>query len=58
MNATAVPERTASGHMHQNRPLHVEFSTKAAAKKGPIVFPKPTQDPKIPWYLGKPSAKY
>ena len=51
MKATAAPERTTKGQMHQNMPLHVEFSTNAAAKKGPIVFPSPTQEPNMPWYL-------
>ncbi len=51
MKATSVPARTASGARHQKRPLHVDVWTNAAARKGPIAFPPPTQDPKIPWYL-------
>lgn len=48
MKATMMPARTANGQIHQKSPRHVDLSTKAAARKGPIVFPIPTQDSKIP----------
>jgi len=46
--ATIPPARTARGTRHQKRALHVDFSTNAAAKKGPMVLPMPTQEPRIP----------
>ncbi len=46
--ATRTPAMAAMGQMHQKRPRHVEVCTKAAARNGPIAFPAPTQDPRIP----------
>lgn len=51
MKATITPERAANGQIHQKSPLQVDRSTNAAAKNGPMAFPIPTQEPRMPWYL-------
>lgn len=38
----------ASGEMNQKVARHVAFRVKAAATKGPMVFPRPTHEPRIP----------
>jgi len=49
--ATTTPATHARGHIVQNKALHVVFETNPAAMNGPIAFPRPTQDPIMPWYL-------
>ena len=45
---TIPPARMAKGETNQNMALQVVVSVKAAARKGPMMFPTPIQDPKIP----------
>jgi len=48
MKSTTTPEVTARGQSNRKRPRHVDFSMNAAARMGPITFPPPTQEPKMP----------
>jgi hypothetical protein len=46
-----APLRRTRGEMNQKRARQDAFSTKTAARKGPRVLPRPTHDPRIPWYF-------
>ncbi len=45
---TMPPAAIAKGEMNQNVARQVAFSVKAADIKGPMMLPKPTQDPRMP----------
>lgn len=48
--------KTPNGANIQNNPLHVDRSTKAAARNGPVTLPNPIILPIIPWYLPRSSS--
>jgi hypothetical protein len=41
----------ARGAINQKVARQVAFFVNPAARKGPMVFPRPTKAPKMPWYL-------
>jgi hypothetical protein len=45
---TMPPATIARGEMNQNVARQVAFSVNAADIKGPMMLPKPTQDPRMP----------
>jgi len=48
MKSTMTPEVTARGQSNLERPRHVDFSINAAVRNGPMTFPPPTQEPRMP----------